>query len=320
MSRIKKNPYGSNKVELVPVVQMDDRSIWFAKVGSITPDINPVDQQEREKKKARITALLFEAGDELARQKGISPEDARQLFFPKLTKDGQEVTPLNFFDYLSKDDKAELLLLQSETQDIEIMAATLFMRYRLAYEIVVTENSHAKARQLYVQDPWFDVHVGDTYKTQNGLVIEITEAYDPESGSIGILPVDAIEAGTIAFLYNKVRHSYTLGDKDWTVDDTRQFMTTSTGLGDEDRQIQLLYHFYQEEAGLRKPGAVIESEAQELADTSEGNELETMPDKPLQITATQPLSTGVGSTSDYNTWDAETNGSTAKTLVLSPTG
>jgi len=299
---------------------MDDRSIWFARVGSITPDINPVDQQEREKKKARITALLFEAGDELARQRGISSEDARQLFFPKITKDGQEVTPINFFDYLSKNDKAELLLLQSETQDIEIMAATLFMQYRLAYEIVVTEDAKAKTRQLYIKDSWFDVQVGDTYKTQEGLIIEVTEAYDPESGSIGILPVGAIESGTIAFLYNKVRHSYTLGDKDWTVENTRQFMTTSTGMGDEDRQIQLLYHFYQEEAGLRKPEAATKPEEMESVDTSEGNELETMPDKPLLITATQPLSIGDGSTSDYNTWDAETSGSTARTLALSPTG
>jgi hypothetical protein len=71
--QIESNFFEEVSTEVVPVVTLKSgRKIWFVK-KELTADTDPVKISELNKKQARITRLLFTAGNALALKSNISP-------------------------------------------------------------------------------------------------------------------------------------------------------------------------------------------------------------------------------------------------------
>jgi hypothetical protein len=228
--KIRSNPFGKQAVELLPVTQnADGKNVWFAKMP-ITPDTNPVDLQDLQRKQARITALLFAAANRLAAERGILPEDARNLFFEQTSADGIKSTALNFIDFLSESQMEDFLILQGEAEGLPVACTTVFFQNRLAFDLPIIDVT---AEGYKVSLPWFDVEIGDQYKI-DGVVVTVTGVRDD------IVAFNAgamINVGSVGFLLNG-EGDYLLGDASWSEQQTRSQLSID--------QINAIYRFYDE--------------------------------------------------------------------------
>ena len=303
-----KNPFLSLKQEPVPVVKRPDGTfVHFISTGYISPDTNPIALQEKQKKQAQMTVLFLEASEEMARRKGISSEQAREMFSPKRSSTGETTIVTDPLDYLNTDQKILYFSLAAESEEIPIVVATLMMRSRLAFDIVLSEPAKAKAKQLYTNEPWFDVHVGDCFKF-GSVRIQVAEPYDPESGAIGVTAIASpLEVGSVGLLLNSDRKTYHMGNRDWLEQDTRS-LSLETADGSES-QITAIYKFYLKEAGK----LVVEDEKE-----AEGKS--EIKNQPLLNSSNAIALTGEASTGESSPIKLQTNGSAPKTLEAVPTG
>lgn len=302
---MRRSPFSALKQEVVPVVTAPDGScVWFVSTGSIDPNTNPIPLQDKQKKQAEVTALILQASDELARQRGITSEEARGLFFPD--KEDKVSIALNPMDYLTFEEKAKYFALVGESEQVPITVATLFMQHRLAYDLVLTENAKAKSRQLYVKEPWFDLVRGQVFKFE-GFDIQITEPYDAESKSIGVTAIAGpLSAGAVGFLLKPNHKDYAMGDKSWTEEQTMS-LSLENADGSES-QIQAIYKFY-----LRESGKLTE-------DDSEKKSLPPTSEETSKSISSLSLSTGECSTGECNLTESTTIDSPMKTLETVPVG
>ena len=299
--KLKKNPYQS-KVEIVPVVEVEPgHFIHFAKFGWLQPVVQPRDLREMERKQYRITVLLFTAADELAEREGISSDEARQRFAPTKTADGNVVEPVNFLDYLNPEQRAEIVTLQQESQEIPQTVATLFTQYRMARGLTVTETDEGsgglRQTKLQVDEPWFSLNQGDRFRFADGTIIEIVSGYSPESGLVGTRPLMRdILPGETAFQLETGGSEYKLGDPEWTLKDTREKMSMAFILS--------VYRFYKEEDAASMDALEASPEQTEEA----GEEGKALPKSAasLSATPTRSRSTGKKSGSDSSSSVAAT--------------
>lgn len=302
--KLKKNPYQvASNIEIVPVVEVEpDHFIHFAKFGYLQPVVQPRDLKDLERKQYRITVLLFTAADELAEREGISSDEARQRFAPTKTADGNVVEPVNFLDYLNPEQRAEIVTLQQESQEIPQIVATLFTQYRMAHGLTVTETDEGsgglKQTKLQVDEPWFPLNQGDRFRFADGTIIEIVSGYSPESGLVGTRPLMRdILPGETAFLLETGSSEYKLGDPEWSLKDTREKMSLA--------HISSVYRFYKEEDAASMDAFEASSEQIEEASEEEGKALPKSANS-LSATPTQSRSTGKKSGSGSNTLVAAT--------------
>jgi len=304
LRKLKKNPYQvTSNIEIVPVVEVEpDHFIHFAKFGYLQPVVQPRDLKDLERKQYRITVLLFTAADELAEREGISSDEARQRFAPTKTADGNVVEPVNFLDYLNPEQRAEIVTLQQESQEIPQIVATLFTQYRMAHGLTVTETDEGsgglRQTKLQVDEPWFPLNQGDRFRFADGTIIEIVSGYSPESGLVGTRPLMRdILPGETAFLLETGSSEYKLGDPEWSLKDTREKMSLA--------HISSVYRFYKEEDAASMDAFEASSEQIEEASEEEGKALPKSANS-LSATPTQSRSTGKKSGSGSNTLVAAT--------------
>ncbi len=241
MRRTKKansNPYGKQIIELVPVSEHENgNKVWFAKMP-ITPDTNPVDVQDLQRKQARVTSLLFVAANKVAVERNIPPEDARALFFPQRQEDGTETVPLNFIDYLSQTQMEEFLMLQSEAAGLPIACATMFLKRRLAFELTLSD---AVENGYYIETPWFDITAGDKFKFDSNVVTVAKIDDDIVYFNDGAV----VKPNTTGFLLDD-KGEYLLGDESWTEEQTKSMLSI--------QQIDAIYRFYDECLNAKSEG------------------------------------------------------------------
>ncbi|MBW4580686.1 MAG: hypothetical protein KME42_14065 [Tildeniella nuda ZEHNDER 1965/U140] len=318
-----RSPFASLKQEIRPVVTMPDGAIvYFVSTGSIDPNTSPVSIQEKQRKQARINALILEAIETLAVRQGITSEQARSLIFPDDKEKGTaiEVNPLS---YLNLEQKTEYFGLTAEAAELPLLAATLMMRFRVAYDLTLLEPVEGKARKLYVREPWYEISVGAVFKFDQ-LKVSITEPYDAEDGSIGIAQIDTVlPVGAAGFLLNSDRKTYAMGDPFWTIEHTKELSLENAD--GSDSQIQSIYNFY-----LRESGQFVEPKLETLTDKPqlEGSEEEPKREgksqsksKILKPTTDQPALTGMTSSVESTPTESETNGlPITRTLETAPIG
>jgi len=304
--RLKKNPFGSIKETPAPVVKIGDGSIWFLRRGCIEPNTNPIALQEKQQKQAEISVLILEAAENLAKEKGVTPEQAREMLFPREV-DGVTVEPVNLLDFLTEGQKTRYFALVNEAADIPLKVATLMIRHRILYSITLSEPAKLKATQIYVDEPWFDVTPGQTYKTLDGVLIRCTAPYDPETGAIGIdAMATALPAGSLAFLTRADGKFWERGNPEWTDEQTQEFLTLESADGSPS-QIDQIYRFYLEESGR---AAVEEAPVDEGKPQTQSRSKK----QPSLESSNQIQSIGEESSGDCNISDAQMNGSAQTSL------
>lgn len=294
MARSKLNPFGRIDIKPVLVVATPSGGIYFGSKNAIDPNTSPISLQEKQKKQREITLLILSAAETLAEEKQITPEEAREMLFPKTTDAGVEVQQVSLFDYLSKEQQDQYLALTQEAAEIPLKVATLMIRHRMLYSITLKSDAKAKAKQIEIQEPWFDFSVGDSFKFGD-VVVKTVGSYDPESGLVDVEPLPvALKTEDTGFLLKDNKKSFVMGDLSWTEEQTKDL--TSDCADGSISQIDAIYKFYLSEAGMLGT----EDEGKLLSSQSDSNENKSEP------SSTQTVLTGLDSIGDYNTSDVLT--------------
>lgn len=309
---MKHSPFQTKKRTVIEIEAIGDEStgiIYLAKRGGITPAENPVDLQESIKQESEATLIFLEAVKACAVRHGISNADARKRIFPepvpgKTLPDGTVVKAVqpegdDLYDYLEPREIAQLISLQTESRDVAIRAATLFIQRRLTYPIVVTEDAKEKLNQVAIEPLRYQVTTGNEFKF-DGTLITASEPMDFDTVILMTeqLPRKLI-AGEVGYLLDRFGQ-IKFGDPNWTLEDTRLYLQES--------QINAIYDFYKSEIG------------QGPAPKDAGEENLKMLSPSSQSTSIETLSTGVKSIGASKATASATIDSTPKTLATSQTG
>ncbi len=245
--------FGALRLIPVPVLpRPDDCSVYFISTGSIDGNLCPLEFQDEEREKqSKISMILFAASRVLAKEKGISPEDGRDLLFGRNADGSTSTVAINPIDYMSYEEGQDYLRLAGDAATAKMGMVTRLLRHRVAFELVVSQPCKAKSKQLFIQAPWYlekkAIQVGQCFKF-GAFSVQVTEPYDPDSESIGVTALaGSLEAGAVGFLLKSDNKTYAMGDTTWTDEETRSLsLVNSDG---SESQIDLIYNFYLKEAG-----------------------------------------------------------------------
>lgn len=305
------SPFGQVKITPHPVVPTDNGWIYFAKKGEIEVNLMPISLQQQQSKEAKVGLLMIDAAEELAKEKGVSVEEANRMFFDRLI-DGTVVKGISPLPYLKGDAREEYMNAALESREIPVKVASLMMQHRCLYSIHLTEPAKIKAKQLAIAPTWFTIYPGMAFKNDKVMVL-VTEPYDPESGLIGVEPLAApLEEGSDLFQLDADRKNYVMGIKEWNEEATRSNMSIEKSDGSIS-DIGRIYQFYLIERGLA-------AEEPEEVETPKKSRRSLKSGKASGESSTASQSTGSNSTGESNLTESETIDSTAATLELVPHG
>lgn len=301
--------FGSLRLIPTPVLPLpDDRSIYFISTGSIDGNLCPLEFQDEEREKqGKISMILFAASRALAKEKGISPEDGRDLLFGRNADGSPSAVAINPIDYMSYEEGQDYLRLVGDAANAKMGMVTRLLRHRVAFEIVVSQPCKAKSKQLFIKTPWYldkkAIQVGQCFKFP-AFNVQVTEPYDPESESIGVTVLAGnLEPSAVGFLLKADNKTYEMGDRTWTEEETRSLsLVNSDG---SDSQIDLIYNFYLKEAGRLPTEA--EKKPQEESPSPKKSKGFESPSTPNQLT-------GTTSTGESKDMASTMNGSTLPIL------
>ena len=285
--------------------------VHLLKRSGVTPKENPADMQERQKKTAKVQALLIKATQRLAKNENISRTEARKRLFATPTKsaeNGEQVEEegAGLYDHLEPEEVEMFLQLQIETQELRIRAATLMIQFRIAFPVEVVALAKAGSEALEVKPIGFGIPAGDRILFGD-IVVEVSDYADEGSLTIQVEKLKApIRPETVGYLCFKDASTAKIGDPNWTQPDTESLLLES--------QVQLLYDFYRmEAAGLDSIEELYAEEDNELGSGEDSSAT-------LSDSSSSRLLTGEISISDSNGLDVERSGSTPETLEISPVG
>jgi hypothetical protein len=269
----KRNPFVRSQGTPVKVfTDPDGVGVHFLSTGSIDGNTNPIDVQEAQRKEAEIAAILLDAVDNLAKEKNVSRNEARELFKSQEI-DGTQVEGLNPIDYLSSEERILFFKLSQETQELPNKIATIFCQHRLLYTIHLTQAADQGTTTLFINEPWFDMQVGNWFKFDNTL-IKVLQPYNPDTDTIGVQALStALNVDAEAHLLQSNRRDFVVGDSSWTDKQTQELSVMSS---DGDGQIQAIYQFY-----LKEAGRLTEDETE--GESQQQTTLEPLPSLPASI-------------------------------------
>lgn len=278
------------KLEVVPVGSELTGFVYLQKQGYITPNENPVDFQEQQKKQRQFFTAYNGRVKQLAQELNLSQAEVRTKLAglqtgeadPDAPKDAVVDTGESFLDYLDEKTLELMYQLQSDARTLAIRAATYMLQHRAAVPVVLREPAEPKARELRIEPLTTPIGSDDIIRFDDYTVAARGYAnYGSETLEVKDIPIP-LKKGTVGYLCDRESAQVKVGFPDWTVTDTENF------IGEE--LIAELYRFYQIEAG----------EAAEAQLDGESEEVEM--DEDL---GESPSSTGEKSTLDYNTSDVE---------------
>jgi hypothetical protein len=278
------------KLIIVPVGTEATGFVYLQKQGFITPNENPVDFQEQQKKQRQFFTAYNKRVKELAKELNLSQAEIRTKLAglqtgdadPDSPKDAIVDTGESFLDYLDSDTLELMYQLQADARTLAIRAATYMLQHRAAVPVIIRQDADSKARELKIEPLTTPIGSDDIIRFDDYTVAARGYAnYGSETLEVKDIPIP-LKKGTVGYLCDRESAQVKVGFPDWTVTDTENF------IGEE--LIAELYRFYQIEAG----------EAAEAQLDGESEEVEM--DEDL---GESPSSTGEKSTLDYNTSDVE---------------
>lgn len=289
-------------------------------------DCNEVAAKERVFQTARVSGEAIEVGDlhdflnatqiealdslqSVALQNCIdrlklSSTEAHRRFYEKTKTD----TGVDLYDYLEPEQAAVLVGMQDNARKIKLESATLFLRHRLAYPIVITEDANPRAGILKIEPLRFPVAIGNLFRIGD-LMVEADDVGNFDEEELRIKPLSRrVLKDEVGFLMDVLTGMERLGQSAWTQKDTMRHLT-------ED-QVTGIYNFYLEESGEGREDdstkAINPSEDENLTLTAKSNE------SPSTLAAT--LSIGAASSGSSNVPDSATTDSPTITLGLNLIG
>lgn len=241
------------KAEIRAVGSPDIGIIHLQKKGGISPNENPIDLQETVTKQAEVQLMLQKAVARLAETESISKAEARKRLFASPVRDAEtgaeaEDELPSLYDHLTIEETRELLNLQADQSKTALRAATLFIKYRVAYPVQLAAGAKVKASGLTVSPLGFAI--ADGQKIKFGAVTVVSDRVhapdaDAETQELSVRSTtQALPDGKIGYLCDLETGKIQIGDGEWTEEDTKEYLSQAL--------IQAIYEFYQMEAsGLR---------------------------------------------------------------------
>ena len=279
------------KLTIVPVGTELTGVVYLQKQGFITPNENPVDFQEQQKKQRQFFTAYNKRVKELAKELNLSQAEVRTKLAglqtgdadPDAPKDAIVDTGESFLDYLDSETLELMYQLQADARTLAIRAATYMLQHRAAVPVILRQDAEPKARELKVEPITTPIGSDDIIRFDDYTVAARGYAnYSAETLEVKDTPIP-LKKGTVGYLCDRESSQVKVGFPDWTLTDTENF------IGEE--LIAELYRFYQIEAG---EAAEAQLEDAGEVETEELGELEN-----------SPSSTGEGSTIDSSTSDVE---------------
>jgi hypothetical protein len=252
-------------------------------------------------REAEVTEIFLEAIKACASKEGIKASEAREKVFPSQRADGVEVEGADLMDYLDVKPMHKLIQLQKvTTKDDVAHVATLMIRERLVYPVVVKAVAKQKSNQLGEVEPLRFNAVGGNRLRFGETIVEVdgNATYDEEMVVVKPL-LRQIEAGEVGYLLDAMG-GFKVGNADWTLEHTKSLLSLE--------QQRALYDFYKSERG--------DSAASEDA----GEENLTMPLLESDSSLNESQSTGLPSIGESNPTESPTNDSMPRTLATSQPG
>jgi hypothetical protein len=294
------------KLTVIPVGSELTGVVYLQKQGFITPNENPVDFQEQQKKQRKFFTAYNGRVKELAKELNLSQAEVRTKLAglqtgdadPDAAKDAIVDTGESFLDYLDESTLELMYSLQADARTLAIRSATYMLQHRAAVAVVLREDADPKSRELKVEPLSTPVGSEDIIRfyTEDGSYTVAARGfanYGSEVLEVKDTPCP-FKKGAVGYLCDKESAQVKIGFPDWTVEDTENF------IGEE--LIAELYRFYQIEAG----------EAAEATLEGSENEVES---EAGEADVDFPLSTGGNSTIDSSTLMLETSDLTSETLA-----
>lgn len=256
------------KTELAEIGSEETGKLYLKKVygrtGRERVELDPADQSQT-KSQLALLKLASKVADDLH----ISKDEALLLV---LSSDTNGDLLLNYLD-----DITAMVALKEEVNQFKELVATVLIRDRVAYPVVIADETQASITNLPVNPLSFPLYVGDRIKYKDCILECVTEALEGEE-TISVKPTSKsfVEGDTGFLLDGK---DYRIGNADWTLENTREL---------PEKIIDAIYEFYQLEAS----GGVAESNPKKEASRKVS--------KSSKNTQKESLLTGSASTSESN--------------------
>lgn len=229
---------------VVPVGTETTGFVYLQKQGFITPNENPKDFQELQKKQRQFFLAYNARVKELAKEKNMSVPEMRNFLNSLQGGEAGETivdTGETFTDYL--DDKtAEIMFtLQEDARTLSIRAATYMLRHRAAVPVILREDAEPKSRQLKVEQISTPLGTGDILRFGDyTVVVRNFSNYNANVVEVEDIPIP-LKKGEVGYLCDRETAQVKVGSPDWSIQDTEDY------LGED--LVYELYRFYQVEAG-----------------------------------------------------------------------
>ena len=236
----------------------------------------------------------------------ITASEARRQFYEKAKAEVAD----DLYDHLTPEQAGSLVSMQDNARKIKLEAATLFLRYRLAYPVVITEDADTRAGLIKIQPLTFPVAVGNLFRFGD-VTIEADDAVGYDSEQLPVKPLPRkILAGEVGFLMDVLTGIERFGSADWTQQHTMEYLT--------ENQIEGIYQFYLQESGQgteeKTVAAIAGSEDENL------NLMLTTKSAESQNTLAATVSIGEASSGNSNAQESTTIDSTATTSEVNLIG
>jgi hypothetical protein len=276
------------KLVIVPIGTEATGFVYLQKQGFITPNENPVDFQEQQRKQRRFFTAYNKRVKDLSKEMGLSQAEVRTKLAGLQTGDADPNAPKeaivdtgeSFLDYLDSDTLELMYQLQADARTLAIRAATYMLQHHAVVPVITRESSEPKSRELKIEGVTTPIGDGDVVRFGDYTVAVRGYAnYGSEILEIKDAPIP-LNKGEVGYLCDKATSQVKVGFPDWELKDTEDY------IGEE--LISELYRFYQIEAGEAAEAQLEGEETKEVEIDEDVN---------------FPLSTGARSSSDSSISD-----------------
>lgn len=171
----------------------------LAERGGISPAENPVDVQQEILKQQKIAKIYRTAENKLAKDRSITLTEARKLL-RNSAKDTVTADPVDYEELLTPEQIAELFTLQGSPKDFEVRVATLFLRYRVLYPVILAAPAHPDVPVLSIEPLGFELPTG-SHIDFGKFKVTVSDYVEDGAESVAVKMISAkLTAGSVGYL------------------------------------------------------------------------------------------------------------------------
>ena len=196
-------PFVNKPLEEIEIIG-NDRSglLHLVSLKGVTPNENPTDFQQQQKKQQKFLLRLTQRIKQLAKDEGIPVAEMRKRVMgaiaPEDKQDGQvEVVDDDenqLFDYLDEQTADLLFGLQEDKAQLAIRAATFMLKYRVVYPVVALSNAVAGSKAIHIESPQAPIEKNISIRFGPHKYAETTELLVP-----GLTQTDTLHVDELSF-------------------------------------------------------------------------------------------------------------------------